>query len=119
MQIKTHHSGKAEIAELISDELVIKDIDSGTDLLGNLYYGGVERVIIYQKNITPEFFDLKTKLAGEILQRFSNYQLRLAIIGDFEELESKSLRDFIRESNRGKLACFVDSLEEAIKKLNN
>lgn len=119
MQIKTHHYGKAEIAELISDELVIKDIDSGTDLLGNLYYEGIERVIIHQKNITPEFFDLKTKLAGEILQKFSNYQLRLAIIGDFEELESKSLRDFIRESNRGKLVCFVDSLKEAIKKLNN
>lgn len=119
MQIELHQFKDKEIAELISDEVIIIDIDSGTDLLGNLYYEGIERVIIHQKNITPEFFDLKTKLAGEILQKFSNYQVRLAIVGDFEGLESNSLRDFIRESNQGKLVNFVGSLEKALTRLAN
>ncbi|NVK84221.1 MAG: DUF4180 domain-containing protein [Cytophagia bacterium] len=119
MHIELHQFKDKEIAELNSDVLIISDIDSGTDLLGNLYYQGVGRVIIHKYNITPEFFDLKTKIAGEILQKFSNYQVRLAIVGDFNEVESKSLRDFIRESNRGKLVNFVDSLNEALMKLSN
>ena len=39
-------------------------------------------MIIHEKNITPEFFDLKNRMAGEILQKFSNYRIRLAIVGD-------------------------------------
>ncbi|MDD4645730.1 MAG: DUF4180 domain-containing protein [Bacteroidales bacterium] len=47
-----------------------------------LYYHGFDRMIIHEKNITPEFFDLKNRMAGEILQKFSNYRIRLAIVGD-------------------------------------
>jgi len=66
-----------------------------------------------------DFFDLKTGLAGEILQKFSNYRVKLAIVGDFEEVKSKSLRDFIRESNRGRTVNFVNSVEEAVERLTN
>lgn len=117
MQIKTHELPQTNIAEITSGVTIINSIEDGIDLLGNLYYQGIEKVIIHKENITPEFFDLKTKMAGEILQKFSNYQVRLAIVGDFERIESKSLRDFIRESNQGKLVCFVGSLEEALTKL--
>ena len=119
MQIKAHQLTQTSIAEITSDTTIIDSIEAGTDLLGSLYYQGYDKVIIHQKNISPEFFDLKTKMAGEILQKFSNYQVRLTIVGDFEEVESKSLRDFIRESNRGKLVNFVDSLEEAVRRLSN
>ena len=56
-------------------------------------------------------------MAGEILQKFSNYRMRLVIVGDFSALESKSLRDFIYESNKGKLVGFVSTAEEALHKL--
>lgn len=119
MNIITHQIDNNHIAELASEMLLIRSIEDGTDLLGNLYYQGIEKVIIHRENITPEFFDLKTKMAGEILQKFSNYQVRLAIVGDFQQVESKSLKDFIRESNRGNLVNFVDSLEEALMRLSS
>ncbi|KAA6304392.1 hypothetical protein EZS27_043961, partial [termite gut metagenome] len=53
------------------------------DLLGNLYYQGFDKIVVQEKNITPEFFDLKSGMAGEILQKFSTYRVRLAIVGDF------------------------------------
>lgn len=68
-----------------------------------MYYQGFDKVIIYRKNIVSDFFDLKTKMTGEILQKFSNYRVRLVIIGDFENVARKSLRDFIYESNNGRL----------------
>lgn len=58
--------------------------------------------------------DLKSGFAGEILQKFSNYRMKLAIIGDFSEIKSKSLRDFIRESNNRRTISFVSSIEEAL-----
>ena len=106
------------IIEVVAEGIVINTIDDGTDLVGNAYYQGYEKLIINKENITPDFFDLKTKLAGEILQKFSNYRVRLVILGDFSKVESNSLQDFIRESNKGKLVNFLELKEEAVRRLS-
>jgi hypothetical protein len=67
----------------------------------------------------PDFFDLKSGLAGEILQKFSNYRVKLALAGDFSEIRSKSLKDFIRECNRGKTIFFVNSINDALSRLDH
>jgi hypothetical protein len=86
--------------------------------LGDIYYQGFDKIIICEKNITPVFFDLKTGIAGEILQKFSNFRIQLAIVGDFSKYKSKSLSDFIYESNRGRLVSFVSSCADAINILS-
>ena len=118
MEIKTHNIKNTKIAEVISDKIVINSIQDGLDLLGNIYYQDFDKLVIYEKNITPEFFDLKTKIAGEILQKFSNYRVRLAIIGDFTKFEGKSIRDFIFESNKTKHINFTKTLTEALEKFS-
>jgi hypothetical protein len=40
--------------------------------------------------------------------------MRLAVIGDFSNVSSRSLKDFIWESNNGDTVCFVDSIEHAL-----
>ncbi len=114
MKIETHNINDTNIAEVISEVNVINKVEDGIDLLGNLYYQGFDRIIIYEKNITPVFFDLKTGIAGEILQKFSNYRVQLAIVGDFSKYNSKSLNNFIYESNKGRLINFVSTLTEAL-----
>jgi hypothetical protein len=47
-----------------------------------------EGIIMYEAQIIPDFFDLKSGIAGEILQKFSNYDMRLAIIGDVSKYTS-------------------------------
>jgi hypothetical protein len=118
MHIQSHEINNIQIAEVSSDNLIIEKEEDGLDLLGNLYYQGFDRIIIYEKNITPAFFDLKNGMAGEILQKFSNYRVRLAIVGDFSAYTSKSITDFIYESNQGKQVNFLKSLEEAFRKLS-
>lgn len=119
MKIESHIINNIKIAELISADKIINSIDDGLDLLGNLYYQGFDSIIIYEKNITPDFFDLKNGIAGEILQKFSNYHIRLAIIGNLSKYTSKSINDFIYESNKGKHINFVSSQLEAIKVLSS
>jgi|SRR5690606_19876772 len=117
MQIKTHEINNAPIAEIISDEILIKNEQDGLDLMGNLYYQGFDKIILHKQNLSTDFFNLKNGLAGEILQKFSNYRMRLVIIGDFSELDSQSLKDFIYESNQGKQVNFLSSIDKALKKL--
>ncbi len=118
MEITTHTIHNISIAEISAEGLVIEKEEDGLDLLGNVYYQGFDRVIIHAKNITPAFFDLKNRMAGEILQKFSNYRVRLAIVGDFSAYKSKSITDFMYESNKGKLINFLGSVEEALNKLS-
>lgn len=119
MKIETHHINNTKIAEIISTDTIIKKAEDGLDLLGNLYYQDFDKIIIHQHNITPDFFDLKTGIAGEILQKFSNYRVHLAIVGNFTHYTSKSINDFIFESNKAGQINFVNSTEEAINKLSN
>ena len=114
MIIQSHKINNIEIAEVISDKILIQNPDDALDLIGNLYYQGFDKIIIYEKNLTPDFFDLKNKLAGEILQKVSNYRMKLTIIGNFSNLKSKSLNDFIYESNKGNQVNFKESLQEAL-----
>jgi len=117
VELKIHKTKNGEIAELVSDTTVINNVQDAVDLLGNVSYLGGNKVIVNQQQLTPEFFDLKTQIAGEILQKFSNYRMKMAIVGNFSEVNSKSLHDFIYESNKGGNIVFTSSIEEAIKKL--
>jgi hypothetical protein len=101
------------MAEVSSGKIEITNVDTALDLIGNCSYQGADMILLGEENITPAFFDLKTGLAGEILQKFSTYHMKLAIVGDFSKYSSKSLGDFIRESNRMGRIRFVDSIEEA------
>ena len=114
MEIETHQIGDIKIAEIISDDIIINQAEDGLDLLGNMYYQGFDKILIYEDNISADFFDLKNGMAGEILQKFSTYRMQLAIVGDFSKFSSNSLKDFIYESNKGGHISFVVSREEGL-----
>ena len=115
MEIKIHTIDDRKIAEIISDDIVLQTVEDAVDLIGNMSYQGFDKLIIHEENMISDFFELKNKIAGNILQKFSQYSMPLAIIGDFEKYESKSLNDFIFESNKGKQINFVTTVEDRLK----
>ncbi|MDR2283399.1 MAG: DUF4180 domain-containing protein [Sphingobacterium sp.] len=115
MEINYIPAKQGKIAEITGEATFIQNQEDALNLMMNCLYSDADKLILYQENITPNFFNLKTKLAGDILQKFSTYQAYLAIVGDFTVYESKSLQDFIRESNRMKRIHFVSSREEALE----
>jgi len=118
MDIRLHNTAAGKIAEIISDEITIKDTDDALDLMAESRILDAGKIIIYENQISPSFFDLKTGLAGEILQKISNYRMKLALIGDFSKYKSKSLQDFIRECNRGNSVFFLESQDAAFVKFS-
>ena len=116
---KFHEIENTVIAELSDENFIISDVQDAVDLMGNLSFSGSSTIIIRESNLTPDFFRLQTGLAGEILQKFSNYRIKLAIVGEFSKYKSKSLQDFIRESNKGNHIFFCNNLEAALSKLGD
>jgi hypothetical protein len=104
------------VAEFDDDNLVIADSQDAIDLINNPGTENCTRFVIYEKNLSGDFFNLGTGVAGDVLQKFSNYRLKLAIIGDFSKFKSKNLNDFFRESNKTGNIIFVNTLEEALER---
>jgi hypothetical protein len=87
--------------------------------IGAAWSQGAAGIVIPVERLSDEFFRLGTRLAGEVVQKFANYGLRLVIVGDIAERIAKSepLRDFVFESNRGHIAWFVEDMDELARRL--
>ncbi|MDR1628991.1 MAG: DUF4180 domain-containing protein [Oscillospiraceae bacterium] len=118
MDIRIKEQNGVSCAVLRGDEVLMRDVQSALDLMMTVYYeAGCNRIALFQENLPGDFFVLRTGLAGEVLQKFMNYHMKLAVIGDFSAVASKPLRDFIFESNNGRDVFFAASEEEAVERL--
>jgi len=117
MKINKINENGIDIAVISSEDLLITDVQSALDLIATVNYEvACNRIILNKSLICEEFFDLKTRMAGEILQKFINYQFKIAIVGDFSVYTSESLADFIYECNQGKDIFFLSDENQAIEK---
>lgn len=118
MQIETIKVGNTQVAVIQSDVIIIHTPQDALDFMMTIQYEtGSDKIIIEKSAITEAFFQLRSGLAGEVLQKFINYKIKLAIVGDYSGYTSSALHDFIYESNRGKDIFFVPSRREALEKL--
>ncbi|MFA6201371.1 MAG: DUF4180 domain-containing protein [Bacteroidales bacterium] len=107
-----HSRNETQITEILDDGLILKNVQDFLDIIAN---SPSRNIILHKENIIPELFDLKTKIAGDILQKASNYRIRIGIVGDYKNIKSKSLRDFIYESNKTKEILFKENIEDIIE----
>lgn len=87
-------------------------MDDALDLIGAAFLGA-EVVAVPAGRLDESFFSLDTRFAGELMQKFVNYRLRLAIIGDISRhlAASSALRALVDESNRANHVWFVADLD--------
>lgn len=118
MNIELLNEQGMAIAAVSGEGKLITDAQSALDLAMTVKYEtGAQRILLDKRAVCEEFFILSSGLAGEVLQKFINYQMKMAIYGDFSRYTSKPPRDFIYESNCGKDFFFVETKEEALQKL--
>lgn len=110
---------KTIIVEVTADSIILNNEQDAVRIMEETFASGATKLVLHKGNIAPEFFDLETGLAGAILQKFVNYHLRVAILGDFSKVSSSSLKAFLVESNRGSQVFFLENLESAIQKFDS
>ncbi|MFF3463743.1 DUF4180 domain-containing protein [Streptomyces sp. NPDC001984] len=89
------------------------------ELIGDAIGRDAQLVAVPVERIADEFFRLRSGVAGAVVQKFANYRLRLAVLGDISAhvSASEALRDFVYEANRGDQLWFLadsDALEERL-----
>ncbi|GID96411.1 DUF4180 domain-containing protein [Amorphoplanes digitatis] len=94
-----------------ADGPVLAQVQDALDLIGSAFTRS-DVVALPASRLGDDFFELRTGLAGEVMQKFVNYQIRLAIVGDISARveASASLRALVLESNRGRHIWFVPDL---------
>lgn len=119
MKIEYIMKNGVKVAAISSEEVLIDSVNAALDLVMSIQYdGNTGRIAIDKKAIDEKFFVLSSGLAGEILQKFINYHVKFAVYGDYSKYTSKPLKDFIYEANQGKEVFFVDTKENAVKRLS-
>src|SRR5579859_3787769 len=83
------------------------------DLIGEAMHEGASLIVVPVERLTADFFELKTRLAGHIVQKFVTYRLRLVILGDISAYmaQSRSLKSFVYEANQGSQLWFLPDLQ--------
>lgn len=115
MEVRIIEKENGNIALFTSEDVLLRDTQDILDLMAEVYYNhGCEKIILMKENVTEDFFELKNRLAGDIMQKVINHGMSLAIVGDFEPYASKSLRSLIYESNQGNRILFKGSVEAAV-----
>jgi predicted dehydrogenase len=102
------------VLECSAEGPLLRTAQDAVDLIGEAKSAGANIVVLPIARLDPAFFQLRTGIAGEVVQKFVTYRVAAAIVGDTTQLEaeSKSLRDFIRESNQGGSIWFLADKEE-------
>ena len=118
MEIQSVLQNGTTVAVVSGQEVVLSDVTSALDLLVTALYETHSNAIIIPKEcICADFFDLSTRIAGEILQKIVTYRMKMAIVGDFSKNITPSLRAFIAECNRGNDIFFLPDVQTATDRL--
>lgn len=116
MQTVTHQDRAGVVVELVDDR-VIATPRHALELIHEVLPPGVDRLVLHRRALPPEFFVLRSGFAGELLQKFVNYHVRVAIVGDFSDVPGESFAALVREANRGRHLFFVPDVEAARRAL--
>lgn len=94
-------------------------VQDALDLIGDAGYQGAQWVVVPVERFDEAFFRLRTKVAGDIVQKFVQYSMGLVVLGDLSARTeaSEALRDFVRECNRGRHTWFAPDLDDLRQRL--
>ncbi|MEV7357216.1 MULTISPECIES: DUF4180 domain-containing protein [unclassified Kitasatospora] len=97
------------VLRLPAEGAPIREEQDAMDVIGDAFGRGASWVVVPVARLHPDFFTLRTRVAGGIVQKFVNYRVGLVVLGDIADhvAASDPLRDFVRESNRGRQLWFL------------
>jgi hypothetical protein len=121
MSVRFYELHGIRIVELMTEETPLRSDRDAVDVIAMASTHRPEIIVIRVKSLGDGFFRLKTRIAGEVIQKFLTYGLRLVIIGDVATYaqNSSAFRDFVYECNRGSHVWFVAGIEELDERLQS
>lgn len=111
MDYRYHEKGYVET--LAQGGTLTKEQDA-LDLVAGCWENQTRRLLIHAETLPPEFFQLKTGLAGQVLQKFVNYEIVAAMVVPESVLQEGRFAEMALEANRARQFHFAASEAEAV-----
>ena len=95
----------------------IRSIQDVPDVHGAVF--GADGLLLTEHELSPEFFDLSTGIAGELFQKCTNYQVRVGIVLEKPDAYGEWFSELMLEHRRHNLIRFFDAVESAMAWLSS
>ena len=99
--------------ECLPDEWQLASEQDALDLVAACGEYETERLLLHAASLPDTFYDLKTRLAGDAMLKFSNYRIRVAAIIPAERSSQGRFGEMVMETNRGNQFRVYPTREEA------
>jgi PadR family transcriptional regulator, regulatory protein AphA len=107
-------AGSVKYIEYASSEALIRTGQDALDLIAACWEHDVKRVLLHAHGLAEDFFKLGSGLAGEVLQKLINYQVRAALVIPDNLRLTGRLKELLAESNKGNSFRVFSTSEEAL-----
>ncbi len=105
--------------ELISTTEPLTTENDALDLIALCWEHETTALLIHYATLSEDFFKLKTKVAGNIIQKFINYGIKAATIVPLETIQKGRFKEMALETNKGNHFRLYESKDDAVKWLIN
>lgn len=113
LNIQVIEKNNRKIVYCSSAEVPISTGQDALDLISVTYEHDTDLVLIHADALSGDFFKLRSGVAGEILQKFVNYQRKAALIISSSDTVKGKARELLAETNKGNAFRTFGSMEEA------
>jgi hypothetical protein len=120
-KMRTSQHNALTLLEFEPDGPMLGSDQDASDVLGEAFAADADVVVIPVERLDPAFFELRSGLAGGFFQKLQNYQCRLVVLGDVSALtaQSRSLHDFVYETNRRGQHLFAPNRQAMLERLGS
>ncbi|GIQ70501.1 DUF4180 domain-containing protein [Xylanibacillus composti] len=115
MNYQIREMGNKKYIEFISTTEPLRTEHDALDLVALCWEHEINAILIHYAALSEDFFNLKTKLAGDIIQKFINYGIKAAAIIPQETIQQGRFKEMAMETNKGNHFRLYESKEEAEK----
>lgn len=105
--------GPKKYLEVMSAATPISTENDALDLVALCGENDTNLLMIHYTALSEDFFKLKTKVAGNILQKFMNYHIKAAAVLPNEIIQKGRFRELASETNKGNYFRMYESKAEA------
>jgi|TARA_Y100000310_G_scaffold341446_1_gene440605 hypothetical protein len=100
--------------EASPEQIAIRSEQDAVDLIAMCGGQHRQKLLLCAGNLTRDFFDLKTGLAGQVLQKLATYNIQTAAVLPRVLWQRGRFRELADESNRGRHFRIFQSRGEAV-----
>jgi PadR family transcriptional regulator, regulatory protein AphA len=99
--------------EYASAETPLRSEQDALELVAACFENDTNLLMLHEEMLTDDFFNLRTGIAGQVLQKFSNYHVKVAVILRSEQRIKGKFKELLAESNKGNAFKAFNSLSDA------